>query len=96
MDTKDLDDTVARTRQTVAQVECFLREGREHLGRQAELLGHHAIAGNVISTFVEAQSESFRDAYACERQAGLNVVMTPTCPRLPVPGPRAKLLWQRV
>ncbi|WP_149764318.1 hypothetical protein [Neomesorhizobium albiziae] len=95
MDSKDLDGTMASARQTIAQVESFLREGREQLGRQAEHLGDYAITGDVISAFVEAQDESFRQAYTRERQAVLSDIITLTSNQVPL-GPRVKPTRQRV
>ncbi|ULJ74439.1 hypothetical protein [Rhizobium gallicum] len=96
MDSKDLDRTMARAQQTIAQVESFLREGREQLGRQTDLLGDYGITGDVISAFVEAQDESFRQANTLERQAVLGDVITPTSSQRPVGGPRVSPMRQRV
>ncbi|QND62136.1 hypothetical protein [Mesorhizobium huakuii] len=95
-DGKDVDRTLESARQTITQVESFLREGQEQFGRQAELFGDYAITDDVISAFVEAQDEGFRQAYTCERQAVLRDVMTPMSNQLPVRGPRVKPMRQRV
>lgn len=96
LDSKDLDKTMASARQTIAQVESFLRQGREQLGQQAKLLGECAITGDVISRFVEAQDDSFRQAYTCERQAALSEINNLTSIQLPVCGPRVKPMRLRV
>lgn len=93
-DGKDVDRTLASARQTIAQVESFLRKGREQLGRQAELLGDYAITDDVISAFVEAQDEGFRQAYTRERQAVVSHTLASN--HLPVRGPRVKPTRQRV
>ncbi|MBB6413995.1 hypothetical protein [Mesorhizobium sangaii] len=93
---KDLDGAMVSARQTIAQVESFLRKGREQLDRQAELLGEYATTGDVISAFVEAQDESFRQAYTCQRQAVLRDSMTLTSNQQPVRAPRVKPMRQRV
>ncbi|MES0139418.1 hypothetical protein NKJ88_31445 [Mesorhizobium sp. M0016] len=87
MDSKDLDETMASARQTTAQVESTLKESREQLARQAELLGDYAITGEANSG---ARDESFRQAYTRERQAAL------TSDQLPIRGSRVKLIRQMV
>ncbi|RMC62480.1 hypothetical protein EBB04_32905 [Sinorhizobium meliloti] len=96
LDSKDLDETMASARQTIAQVESFLRQGREQLGQQAKLLGECAITGDVISRFVEAQDDSFRQAYTCERQAALREINNLTSIQLAVFRPRVKPMRLRV
>lgn len=96
MDGKDLDGTMMSSRQTIAQVESFLRKGREQLDRQAELLGDYAMTGDAISAFVEAQDESFQQAYTCERQAVLSDRMALTSNQQPVRAPRVKPVRQWV
>ncbi|WP_173514751.1 hypothetical protein [Sinorhizobium psoraleae] len=96
MDSADLDGSMAAVRQTISQVETFLREGREQLARQADLLGDYGISSEVISAFVEAQDESFRQADIRERHAVLDGVISFTSNQLPVGGIRVPPTRQRV
>ncbi|MER8830540.1 hypothetical protein [Mesorhizobium sp. M0870] len=90
MSSKDLDETMETARQTIAQVESSLKESREQLARQAELLGDYAISGDIDSAFVGTRDEDFRQAYTCERQAAL------TSDQRPVRGSGVKLIRQMV
>ncbi|TIR99566.1 MAG: hypothetical protein E5Y35_13390 [Mesorhizobium sp.] len=96
MESKDLDETMASARQTIAQVESVLREGRKQLGRQTEFLGDNAVSGDAISASVAAQGADFRQAYPRERPTVVGDIVTATSQQQPIFGPRVELTWQRV
>ncbi|MBA1143901.1 MULTISPECIES: CesT family type III secretion system chaperone [Mesorhizobium] len=96
IDSKDLDGSMARARQTIAQMESLLSEGREQLGRQADLLDELGITGDINSALLEAQGQGFRQTENRERQAVLGDIIRVTSNQLPVGGPRVSPTRQRV